>query len=106
MIRKFSRRKLTMEWEIMEKDVVDEVIFRTTKVRDRLILALMARGGMRFGEVLKLRRKDFQDQKLVLQSPKSGKEREIVFVPQKAADRLREYIKGAGEAPEDLIFLI
>ncbi len=33
---------------------VDEIIFRTTKIRNRLILELMSRGGMRIGEVLKL----------------------------------------------------
>ena len=64
---------------------------RTTKVRNRLILKLMARGGMRIGEVLKLRLKDLQDRKLVLSEPKSGKEYEFVFIPQKVADRLREY---------------
>jgi integrase/recombinase XerD len=51
----------------------------------------MARGGMRVGEVLKLRLKDLQDQKLILQATKSGKEQEIVFIPQKVADRLRDY---------------
>jgi integrase len=35
---------------------------------------------------------DIEDRKLTLRSPKSGKEREIVFIPQKVADRLREYI--------------
>jgi hypothetical protein len=30
----------------------DEIIFRTTNVRNRLIPELMARGGMRIGEVL------------------------------------------------------
>ena len=44
---------------------------------------LMARGGMRIGEVLKLTPKDIEDRKLILRSPKSGKEREIVFTLQK-----------------------
>jgi integrase/recombinase XerD len=69
----------------------DGNIFRTTKNRNRLLLQLMARGGMRVGEVLKLRLKDLQDQKLILQATKSGKEQEIVFIPQKVADRLRDY---------------
>jgi integrase len=51
----------------------------------------MARGGMRIGEVLKLRLNDMQDRKLILREPKSGKEHEIVFIPQKVADRLRDY---------------
>ncbi|XPS86560.1 integrase family protein, phage-related [Desulfosarcina variabilis str. Montpellier] len=74
MIRKLYRRKVITRWEIIEKEKVDEIIFRTVKNRNRLLLELMARGGMRVGEVLKLRRKDLQDQKLILQSPKSGKD--------------------------------
>ncbi len=104
IIRKLYRHKVITKLEIIEKDVVDEIIFRTTKIRCRLILELMARGGMRIGEVLKLRKKDLQDQKLVLQSPKSGKEHEIVGIPQKVADRLREYVQDACETAEDHIF--
>ncbi|BBO84950.1 hypothetical protein DSCO28_55160 [Desulfosarcina ovata subsp. sediminis] len=63
-----------MRWEIIEKGTIDEIIFRTIKNRNRLLLELMARGGMRVGEVLKLRLKDLQDQKLILENPKSGKE--------------------------------
>ena len=33
---------------------------------------------------------DIQDRKLILREPKSGKEHEIVFIPQKVADRLRD----------------
>ena len=39
-------------WDIIEKDVIDEIIFRTEKQRDRLILELMASGGMSFGKRL------------------------------------------------------
>jgi integrase/recombinase XerD len=66
----------------------------------------MARGGMRVGEVLKLRLKDLQDQKLILQSPKSGKEYEIIFIPQKVAYRLRDYAHQVCKKPEDRIFPI
>jgi integrase len=38
----------------VEKETVDEIIFRTPDQRNRLILESMARGGMRIGEVLKL----------------------------------------------------
>ena len=41
--------------------------------------------------MLKLRLNDIQDRKLILREPKSGKEHEIVFIPQKVADRLRDY---------------
>ena len=40
---------------MIEKDVIDEIIFRTVNPRNRLMLELMARGGMRISEVLNLR---------------------------------------------------
>jgi hypothetical protein len=43
-------------------------------------------------EGLQLTPSDIQDRKLILKSSKSGKEREIVFILQKVADRLREYV--------------
>jgi integrase len=93
MLRKLYRPKATIQWDILEKEIVDEIIFRTTNSRNRLMLELMARGGMRIGEVLKLRTCDVQDRKLIIHDPKSGKEQEIIFVPQKVADRLKEYIR-------------
>jgi len=50
MLRKLFRPTVTVRWNIIEKETVDEIIFRTTNVRNRLILELMARGGMRIGE--------------------------------------------------------
>jgi integrase/recombinase XerD len=91
MIRKLYRERVVSRWEIIEKKTVDEIIFRTDKARNWLILELMARGGMRIGEVLKLRLNDIQDRKLILREPKSGKEHEIVFIPQKVANRLRDF---------------
>ena len=42
---------------------------------------LMGRGGLRVGELLRLTPRDVEDQKLILRSPKSGKELEIVLKP-------------------------
>jgi integrase len=106
MIRKLYRERVVSRWEIIEKETVEEIIFRTVKVRNRLILELMARGGMRIGEVLKLRLNDIQDRKLILREPKSGKEHEIVFIPQKVADRLRDYATKKCKTPQDRIFPI
>ena len=106
MIRKLYRERVPLRWEIIEKETIDEIIFRTTKVRNRLILELMARGGMRIGEVLKLRLGDLQDRKLILREPKSGKEYEFVFIPQKVADRLREYAQQVCNVPSGRIFPI
>ncbi len=106
MLKKAYRSPGLVRWNILEKEVVDEVIFRTVKTRNRLILELMARGGMRITEVLQLTPADIEDRKLTLRNPKSGKEREIVFIPQKVADRLREYIMHKGIASDRRIFPI
>jgi len=106
MLKKLYRPPRPIRWTILEKEVMDEIIFRTIKPRNRLILELMARGGMRIGEVLKLTPGDIEDRKLTLRAPKSGKEREIVFIPQKIADRLKEYITRKGIGSDQRIFPI
>lgn len=106
MLRKLYRPGKLNHWNIVEKETIDEIIFRTAKPRNRLILELMARGGMRVGEVLKLTPGDVIDQKLILQTPKSGKEAEIVFIPRRVADRLQKYIRDKGIKPGNRIFPI
>jgi integrase len=64
----------------------------------------MARGGMRIGEVLGLRVNDVDGCKLILKAPKSGKEAEVVFIPQKVANRLREYIENRKLDADQRIF--
>ena len=93
MLRKLFRPKVKVQWNILEKDTVDEIIFRTANLRNRLLLELMARGALRIGEVLKLTPNDIAERKLLLREPKSGRDAEIVFIPQKVADRLREYVR-------------
>jgi len=92
LLKKLYKANPPVQWESIEKETIDEVIFRTTKLRNRLILELMARGGMRIGEVLKLTPEDISGQKLLIKDPKSGREQEIIFITQKIADRLRAYI--------------
>ncbi|MGD8209460.1 MAG: site-specific integrase [Desulfobacterales bacterium] len=106
MLRKLFRPKAAVHWVIIEKDTVDEIIFRTDNVRNRLMLELMTRGGMRVGEVLKLRAADILDRKLILNDTKSGKEQELIFIPQKIANRLKEYIRVQKIAPNQMIFPI
>jgi hypothetical protein len=55
MIRKFYRNKAGSKWKIIDKETVDEIIFRTENIRNRLILELMARGGLRIGMQTKVR---------------------------------------------------
>jgi len=90
----------------LEKDVVDEIIFKTDNIRNRLMLELMARGGMRIGEVLKLRAMDVDDRKLLIISPKSGRQSEVVFIPKKVADRLRDYLHSENIEAEQRVFPI
>ena len=54
VIKKIFKRPQVIQWDIVDKEAVDEIIFRTTNVRNRLMLELMARGG-RVGEVLNLK---------------------------------------------------
>ena len=68
------------------------------------MLELMARGGMRIDEILKLKPQDVQDRKLHLSNPKSGRESEIVFIPQKVADRLQDYIAAKNIQNDERIF--
>jgi integrase/recombinase XerD len=51
------------------------------------MLKFMARGCMRGGEVLKLTPMDIEDRKAIIRDPKSGREAETVFLPQKLADK-------------------
>jgi integrase/recombinase XerD len=106
VLRKLFKDQKTRQWKILEKEMVDEMIFRTTKPRDRLMLELMARGGMRVGEVLQLIADDIDDRKIRIRKPKSGKGVEVVFIPQKIAERLREYIMGKGIVSNERIFPI
>ena len=91
-------------WKILEREAVDEFIFRAKSTRNRLMLELMARGGMRIGEVLQLKPQGVQDRKLYLPNPKGGRTSEVVFIPQKVADRLRDYIAGKGIKADERIF--
>jgi integrase len=90
MLRKIFRNTRGIQWTIFEKESIDEIIFKTANIRNRLMLKLMARGAMRIGEVLKIRPRDVDSRKIILRAPKSGRESEVVFIPQKVADRLKE----------------
>jgi len=90
--------------KILEKEVVDEFIYSTTCARDRLIIELQARCGLRVGEVLKLKVSDVTDRKLIIQEPKSGKESEIAFIPEQIVKRVAEYIAANNLGPDDHLF--
>ena len=104
MLKKLFRCGKPVQWDILEKETVDEIIFRTTKLRNRVMLELMARGGMRIGEVLNLTPKDIDEQKLTITDPKSGKEIEVVFIPRRLATCLKDYIGMKGIKSSEKIF--
>jgi len=106
MLKKLFRAKPSYNWNIIEKETVDEVIFRTSKPRNRLMLELMARGGMRIGEVLKLTPADIYERRLTLKDPKSGREQEFIFIPQRLADRLKDYVRQKDIQSHERIFPI
>jgi integrase/recombinase XerD len=37
------KRPQVIQWNILEKDIVDEIVFRTTNLRNRIMLELMSR---------------------------------------------------------------
>jgi integrase len=105
-LKKLYREAKLPSWPILEKDIVDEIIFRTRSQRNRLMLELMARGGMRIGEVLDLTARDVEDRKLTIRDAKSGRPSEFVFIPKKIADRFNQYIRDNKIEPDQRIFPI
>jgi integrase/recombinase XerD len=93
VIKKIFKHPHAIQWNIVDKETVDEIIFRTMNTRNRLMLELMARGGMRVGEVLNLTPGDIQERTLVIKNPKSGRVGEAVYVPRKILVRLTDFVK-------------
>ena len=72
-----------IQWNILDKDIVDEVIFRTLNKRDRIMLELMARAGMRINEVLNLKPQDIEGRKIKLLNLKVTQNTFILFIRMK-----------------------
>lgn len=100
------KRPQAIQWNIVDKESVDEIIFETTNIRNRLMLELMARGGMKIGEVLNLTPADIHERSLAVQNPKSGRVGETVYVPRKILVRLTAYVKAEEINQHDRIFPI
>lgn len=92
--------------KILDKETVDEIIFNSGSARDRLILELQARCGLRIGEVLNLRASDISGRKLLILEPKSGKDAEVAFMPEHIAARLTEYVSTRKLSPDDKVFSV
>jgi integrase len=76
--------------KIVDKEAVDEMVYNTQSMRDRLILELQARCGLRIGELLGLKVSDISDRKNLIGEPKSGKDSEVAFMPEQIAKRMGE----------------
>jgi integrase/recombinase XerD len=105
MVKAFKSPRMKQK-DILSRESVDEIIYRSKKIRDRLILELQARCGMRIGEVLNIRASDVTDRKLMIRQPKSGKDIEVAFMTESIAKRLSEYVRGCQHEPESRIFPI
>ncbi len=106
ILKKMFKRAQVIQWNILKNEVIDEIIFRTLNSRNRIMLELMARAGMRISEVLNLSPCDVDGRKLVLRNPESGRGGERVYIPQKLSNRLQEYILERGTTPDARIFPI
>jgi integrase/recombinase XerD len=92
VLRKAFRAPRRKNSDIIPREIVDEVIYRCKKQRDRLIMELQARCGLRIGEVLQLRACDFRERKLLIKNPKSGRDEGSAFMPEMIAVGLNAYM--------------
>jgi integrase len=106
LLSKTFRAPRMKQREIIGREVVDELIYRCLKTRNRLILELQARCGLRIGEVLNLRTSDVNGRRLTLRRPKSGRDEESAFMPETLAGRLKTYAEARNVLPDDRLFPI
>ena len=100
LLNKMYRNPRNETVKTVDKEKIDELIYRTKDPRNRLLLELQARCGLRVGEVLKIRPRDIEGRKITLQDPKSGRTVENAFMPEPVANRLQRYIAQKG-IPDD-----
>ena len=106
ILKKMFKRSQIIQWDILEKDFVDEIIFRTTNPRNRIMLELISRAGMRISEVLKLTPNDIDGRKLILRHPKSGRDKELVYIPQRLSNRLEDYVQMKGRKAGNIVNIL
>ena len=106
LLRKSYRAPKQLPHKILEREIVDEMIYNTKRQRDRLILELQARCGLRIGELLKIKVSDISDRTITLREPKSGKDAELAYMPDNVSKKLAEYIKDKDLKSDDRPFPI
>lgn len=94
MIKKLFKNPRHSSPVLLDKDIIDEIIYRTTNKRDRLMLELMGRAGMRVGEVLNMNTQDidYDNSTVTITQPKSGRQGEKVYLSKKLCRKLQTYI--------------
>jgi len=107
IIKKLYKKPRCVSPELLDKEVVDEIIYRANG-RDRLMLELMGRAAMRIGEVLNIHPRDLNVEvsTISIEEPKSGRQGEFVYVPQKMMRRLDDYVRTKRIAAGDRVFAI
>ena len=73
------------------------MIYNTKHPRNRLILELQARCGLRIGELLNIKAQDVSERKLTIKQPKSGKEAEVAFMPEQIRKTTQTYLGKVSE---------
>ena len=106
LLRKSYRTPKQVLRKVLERETVDEMIYNTKRVRDRLILELQARCGLRIGELLKIKVSDVSDRTITLREPKSGKESELAYMLENVSKKLAKYIKDNAMQSDDRPFPI
>ena len=106
LLSKSYRAPKQVSRKMLERETVDEMIYNTKRVRDRLILELQAKCGLRIGELLKIKVSDVSDRTITLREPKSGKESELAYMPENVSKKLAEYIKDKTLQSDDRPFPI
>jgi len=106
LLRKSYRTPKQVLRKMLERETVDEMIYNTKRVRDRLILELQARCGLRIGELLKIKVSDISDRTITLRAPKSGKESELAYMPENVSKKLAEYVRDKALQSDDRPFPI
>ena len=105
IIKKLYKQPRHTPPELLDKEIIDEIIYRTAG-RDRIILELMGRTAMRVGEVLHIRPQDLNPEvnTVTIEQPKSGRQGEVVYIPQKMMRRVDDYVRENGIKPAGKIF--
>jgi len=105
IIKKLYKQPRHTPPELLDKEIVDEIIYRA-QGRDRLMLELMGRTAMRIGEVLNIRpvHLNIEVNTILIEEPKSGRQGEVVYLPQRLMRRVDDFVKENSIARNEKIF--